>query len=622
MNRDRIGNSLSKARNLGAKPSGVLADTVGAGDRNDLYRFKVSSSNGTEFKLQPTVKNGTIGVEVLSLKNKNSLRKIGKFDFSKLSARAIRSNLTVVDRSSFNSRSRSGNTFQLPAGEYYLRVFQKQKNASYRLRYDAMPTPTPIPLPTLVPVPAATPAPVPGATPVPVFVPPGSTPSPSPGGTPSPAPKPRLEKGWVRQFGTVGNDYAYGITTKNNTVITTGRTEGNLAGTLQGGGDRYVALFNDQGANQTLRQPSEPATAPVFDFGYDIVVDEEGSYFVAGSKTETKTLPFIGTKVPDPNGFLAKYRNDNQGQDGTLLWQKEASSKVPTGNQFVSEVDAAESFTGLAISGNSLYAGGFFRGVPRTTTNGVTLDFPSQALLQKYDKTSGTLAWSKTIDSLPKSSSVFDVATDAEGNIYVTGITGATFQSDPNNLYAGGNTFIAKYSSDGTQLWQDILGTSESDQDYGRSIIVDSTGVYVSGQTNEVLPGQTAAGGTDAFLVKYNAAGNRQWVRQFGTAGLDEAQGVATNGSGAIFVVGETTGSLFGIPATGGSDAFLAEYDSDGNLKAGTTLIGTAQDDEAYGVTIDGSAIYISGQTRGSLDGQANRGSYDAWVARYDILPQ
>jgi len=45
---------------------------------------------------------------------------------------------------------------------------------------------------------------------------------------------------------------------------------------------------------------------------------------------------------------------------------------------------------------------------------------------------------------------------------------------------------------------------------------VDASGVYVSGYAVGALPGQTNAGGGDAFLRKYDVNGNEVWTRQFG----------------------------------------------------------------------------------------------------------
>ncbi|HEY9661227.1 MAG TPA: SBBP repeat-containing protein, partial [Allocoleopsis sp.] len=141
--------------------------------------------------------------------------------------------------------------------------------------------------------------------------------------------------------------------------------------------------------------------------------------------------------------------------------------------------------------------------------------------------------------------------------------------------------------------------------------------VYITGQTQVALPGNSYAGNKDAFVAKYSSDGARQWVRQFGTSGLEEAQTIAVDNSGRIYVAGETNQSLFGSYYAG-SDAWVAVYDSNGNRLKGLQ-IGTLGDDEIYGATITGNSLYLIGQTEGSFSGFSNQGSYDAWVAQYDL---
>lgn len=47
--------------------------------------------------------------------------------------------------------------------------------------------------------------------------------------------------------------------------------------------------------------------------------------------------------------------------------------------------------------------------------------------------------------------------------------------------------------------------------------------IYVVGDVQRSLPGQTWIGGYDAFVRKYDREGNEIWTRQFGTAGDDVA---------------------------------------------------------------------------------------------------
>jgi len=100
--------------------------------------------------------------------------------------------------------------------------------------------------------------------------------------------------------------------------------------------------------------------------------------------------------------------------------------------------------------------------------------------------------------------------------------------------------------------------------DYANGVATDSSGnVYVTGGTKGGLDGNTSAGDTDLFVVKYNSSGTKQWTKQLGTSSNDIAKGVATDSSGNVYVTGITGGALDGSNA-GVKVLFVVKYNSDG----------------------------------------------------------
>ena len=203
------------------------------------------------------------------------------------------------------------------------------------------------------------------------------------------------------------------------------------------------------------------------------------------------------------------------------------------------------------------------------------------------------------------------VSADGSGNIYISGRTRGNLRG-PNN--GGMDAFVSKYDESGTLEWVRQLGTSESDAGWGVS--ADGLGnVYIAGSTTGSLDG-TNAGGMDAFVSKYDESGTLDWVRQFGTSETDASWGVSADGLGNVYISGFTRGSLEGSNA-GDSDAFVSKYDASGTLEW-TQQLGTSQQDTSHGVSADGLGnVYISGWTAGSLEG-TNAGGYDAFVSKYD----
>jgi hypothetical protein len=232
--------------------------------------------------------------------------------------------------------------------------------------------------------------------------------------------------------------------------------------------------------------------------------------------------------------------------------------------------------------------------------------------LAKYDS-SGIKQWTRLLGS-SWNDLAYGVAVDRSGSIYIIGYTGGNLYGQAN---AGeGDAFLMKLDSSGTRQWTRLLGTPGEDHAYG--VAVDGSGnIYITGYTEGSLDGNTNAGYRDAFLAKYDSSGTKQWTELLGTSGDDYANGVAVDASGNIYIAGHTGGNLDGNPSAGAADAFLAKYDSSGT-KQWARLLGTSGDDEGYGVAVDGSGnIYIAGITNGNLDGNTNAGGYDTFWARY-----
>lgn len=240
------------------------------------------------------------------------------------------------------------------------------------------------------------------------------------------------------------------------------------------------------------------------------------------------------------------------------------------------------------------------------------------------------------------------VVTDASGNVYlvgrtnsIQGIASGGFQT----VYAGGNNdaFLVKFNAAGARVWSTYFGgPGEEDETSilgGISVAVDAFGnIYLAGQTNStsgIASGgfQNAYGGGayDAFLVKYNASGNRLWATYYGGSGEDQGFHVSTDASGNVYLVGWTD-SPSGIASGGfqnsyggGGDAFLVKFSTTGARIWATYFGGSAQE-RGMGLNLDAMGnIYVTGQTASSsgvaFNGFQNTyggGVYDSFLAKFD----
>ncbi len=113
------------------------------------------------------------------------------------------------------------------------------------------------------------------------------------------------------------------------------------------------------------------------------------------------------------------------------------------------------------------------------------------------------------------------------------------------------------------------------------------------------------------YIVKYDSIGNLQWIRQYGTAGLnDDAGGVDTDSAGNVFVTGGIQEQLAG----GLLDVFLMKLDPDGSVHYITENGGSGDWERGVDVGVDSSDnVYIGGNTTGSFFG-AHNGIWDLFI--------
>jgi beta-propeller repeat-containing protein len=232
--------------------------------------------------------------------------------------------------------------------------------------------------------------------------------------------------------------------------------------------------------------------------------------------------------------------------------------------------------------------------------------------LRRYDP-SGAEVWTRQFGSSERDLPK-GVTLDGAGNVYVVG---QTFGSLPGQTSAGGwDAFLRKYTAAGDEVWTQQFGGGGAES--AASVRVDPTGTaYVVGGTRAALPGQTNIGDYDGFIVKFDSAGNEVWVRQFGTTVEDYTLSVTLDRDGNPILAGETSGRLAGAAAAGGLDGFVRQYDRDGNV-VWTRQFGSPLDDYAVGASVGPTGdVLVVGTTGGALPGQKSEGDADAFIVAF-----
>ena len=112
----------------------------------------------------------------------------------------------------------------------------------------------------------------------------------------------------------------------------------------------------------------------------------------------------------------------------------------------------------------------------------------------------------------------------------------------PVRAYDGGNAdaFAAKLDSNGNLIWNTFLGGGAAAEGYG--LAVDLVGnVYVTGLSNATWgsPVHAFTGGIDIFVAKLDTNGNLIWNTFLGDGpAFETGRGVAVDVIGNVYVVG------------------------------------------------------------------------------------
>lgn len=376
-------------------------------------------------------------------------------------------------------------------------------------------------------------------------------------------------------------------------------------------------------------------------FGFDlcnaVATDAANKVYIAGSSFFSANIVTTGAyqtmNAGDFDGFLAKFNSN-----GSISW---ATYYGGIGDDNIS---------GLAIdAAGKVYISGITNSDSAMATTGSFQDTISSAyfdlFLVKFDS-AGNRIWGTYYGGNDVETGGL-CATDNQGHVYLAGHTlsasGIAFNGFQNAFNGSvNNAFLVQFDTAGVRHWATYYGDTTESLEGG--VACDLSGnVYLAGQTSSHGGLSTtgtyqpaAGGGKDNFIVKFNAAGARQWATYYGGPG-DELTGgyaaIACDQWGNIVLNGRTN-STSGIASTGAfqttlagaQDAFLVEFDSTGARKWGTYYGGTS-DENGQAVAFDLSGnIFLDGITL-SNSGIASPGAYqpaygggsdDAFIVKMD----
>jgi len=274
----------------------------------------------------------------------------------------------------------------------------------------------------------------------------------------------------------------------------------------------------------------------------DFVVDSSGDIYVTG-----QYLGFDGA------WYLYSIGTIKISADGNTLWEDSENYAGGRGNAAALDAD------------DNLYVAGNYTPINK---------IPPTYAIRRYG-IGGSWVWNKRMTA----ATAYDVAVDAEGNIFATG--------------GGDNVYTSKHSPEGQLRWMKSYADPAGLTDIGKKIVVDQAGrAYV------VAHSQKTTENNDLLVIAYNNIGIHRWIYRYSGAGQanETAADIAVDAFGNVIVAGVETNEA------GDLDGVVLKLDADGNLlwewhltdsKGGTDTIRV--------MTLDSIGnIYITGETPGT----------------------
>jgi len=297
------------------------------------------------------------------------------------------------------------------------------------------------------------------------------------------------------------------------------------------------------------------------------------------------------------------------------------------------------------------YVTGFFEGsvdfdpspsaIGKLTSNG-----EADAFVAKYDL-NGNYIWAISIGG-EYTEQGNSVTVDDNGNVYVTGFYEDLCDFNPSDslevLTPIGykDIFLAKYDSLGNFIWVKSMGGSS--HEWGSNVAIGNsnqlilTGTYQG--TIDLDPSvlnyniSSIASYYDIFIAEYNLNGDFQWANSFGDSGAEYVTDLKFNDNNEFIISGTFGGTVdfdpgigtMNLTSNGGTDCYIAKYDSLGSLLMAINVGGSGYEEGSKFAFDSSDNIYFTGMFVGTADfdpsgGVSNistNGGQDGFLAKYD----
>jgi hypothetical protein len=322
--------------------------------------------------------------------------------------------------------------------------------------------------------------------------------------------------------------------------------------------------------------------------------------------------------------FLAKYSST-----GAYQWV------IPIGN--VND-GVYSSHIAFDVNNNPIIAGGYYGNTdfdPSASVATLTVGAGSQSVFfAKYSATNGAYLFARGVTG-NNNIILSSLLTDATGNIFISGRSKGTIDFDPSatnytvtsNL-SSDDGYFAKYSSTGSFIWVNTLGSNQTDMVSAMSL--DPSGnVLISGlyyNTIDFDPSpatftlNAGISSQSQFVAKYSTAGNFNWAFTIngGSSSFGDVSGMVTDNTGNVYITGGVSENTIDFDPSAGTattningytDSYLAKYNGSTGafiwFKNIMRTIGSNDYNYPQSIVYDktgAGSIYVGGYIAGAAD--------------------
>jgi hypothetical protein len=230
----------------------------------------------------------------------------------------------------------------------------------------------------------------------------------------------------------------------------------------------------------------------------------------------------------------------------------------------------------------------------------------------------GDVQWAKCLGG-SNSDRVYSVRQTSDGGYICAGGTGSN-NGDVSGNHGGLDAWLVKLGTNGVIQWQKCFGGTLGDS--FSSVRQTDDGGYIAAGYTYSTSGDVSGGhgGSDAWVVKTDAAGNLQWQKCLGGANSDQAKQIQQTADGGYILAGLTASNDGDVSGNhGSSDGWVVKLNTNGVVQWQRVMGGSLRD-ELWSVQQTADGGYITAGVTYSYDGDISRttGDSDCWVVKLD----